>query len=196
MYSSLPNKNIERNSGLTNQFRDLGCGTYHDACDHVWRLAYGRTSTSSDWTLVLTENVGTCSTKHALLKALADEIGLEIELKLGIYLMKESNTPGVGTILSASKLESVPEAHCYLSHNGNRVDLTRFGFEAEESISGFLFERTIMPSDIGEIKRQLHKQYILDNFGTIEANRIWHVREECISSLSTWQTHAVGQGVR
>jgi len=185
MYSSLPNKNIERDSDLTNQLRDLGCETYHDACDHVWKLAYGRTSNSSDWTLVLTENVGTCSTKHALLKALADDIGLEIELKLGIYLMKESNTPGVGAILSASSLESVPEAHCYLSHNGNRVDLTRFGFDAEEPISDFLFEQSIIPSDIGETKRQLHKQYISENFGAVEANRIWNVREECINSLST-----------
>jgi hypothetical protein len=185
MYSSLPNKNIKRNSDLTKQFCDLGCNTYHDACDHVWRIEYGRTSISSDWTLVLTENVGTCSTKHALLKALADEIGLEVKLNLGIYLMKESNTPGVGAILSASNFKSVPEAHCYLSHNGSRVDLTRYGLEAEEPISGFLFEQTIEPSDIGDVKRQLHKHFILENFSVIEADRIWQVREKCINSLST-----------
>jgi len=185
MYSSLPNKNIERKSELTIQFCELGCNSYHDACEYVWKLPYGRTSESSNWKLVLTENTGTCSTKHAVLKTLADEMDLNIELKLGIYPMNESNTPGVGSILAASNLESIPEAHCYLSYNGNRVDLTRFGPEAEMPISEFLYERSIDPNDIGKGKRQLHKQHMLDQFGSEVAERIWNIREQCINALST-----------
>jgi len=185
MYSSLPNKKIERKSELTIHFCDLGCNSYHDACEYVWRLPYGRTSESSNWKLVLTENTGTCSTKHAVLKALADEMRLNIELKSGIYTMNESNTPGVGSILAASNLESIPEAHCYLFYSGNRVDLTRFGPEAEMPISEFVYERNIGPNDIGQGKRQLHKQYILDQYGREVVERIWKIREQCINALST-----------
>jgi len=48
---------------------------------------------------VLNERRGPCSTKHALLKALADEQGLPIRLMLGIYEMNARNTPGIGRVL-------------------------------------------------------------------------------------------------
>ena len=185
LYSSLPNKAIDRNSELANQFWDLNCKTFHQACEHVWRIPYGRTSKSSDWNLVLTENIGTCSTKHALLKSLADELGLEIELILGIYPMKESNTPGVGPVLSASKLDCVPEAHCYLSYGGNSVDLTKFGRDPKQPISEFFHEQKIEPIDIGEVKRSIHKQFIAEHYGEKEIETIWAVREKCINAICT-----------
>lgn len=184
-YLSLPNKAIDRGSEIENQFWDLNCKTYHQACEYVWQIPYGRTSESSNWNLVLSENTGTCSTKHALLKSLADELGLEIELTLGIYPMKETNTPGVGSVLSASKLDYVPEAHCYLSYDGNRVDLTKFGTDPEESISEFFYEQKIEPMEIGEIKRSVHKQFIAEHYGKKEVEKIWAVREECINAICT-----------
>ncbi len=170
---------------MSNLFYDFKCESFHDACDYVWRLPYGRTSNGRDWRLVLSENIGTCSTKHALLKVLADELGLGIDLILGIYSMKESNTPGVGSVLSASNMEYVPEAHCYLSYEGKRVDLTRFGAKSEEPISVFFIERKIEPHDIGEVKKLIHKQYISEQFGDEQLSKIWAVREECISAICT-----------
>jgi hypothetical protein len=38
--------------------------------------------------------------------------------------MSEDNTPGVGTMLNAASLTSIPEAHCYLSIEGERFDFT------------------------------------------------------------------------
>ena len=99
--------------------------------------------------------------------------------------MKESNTPGVGPVLSASNMEYVPEAHCYLSYEGKRVDLTRFDSESEEPISDFFFERKIEPNDIEEVKRLIHKQFISGQFGEKEAVKIWAVREECINAICT-----------
>jgi hypothetical protein len=53
----------------------------------------------NDILAVLNERRGPCSTKHALLKALADEQGLPIRLMLGIYEMNARNTPGIGRVL-------------------------------------------------------------------------------------------------
>ena len=184
-YTFLPNKDLDHGSELSNQFRDHGCETYHQACDHVWRIPYGRNSNSSDWSLVLSENVGTCSTKHALLKSLANEIGLEIDLVLGIYPMNESNTPGIGSVLTASSLDYIPEAHCYLSYGGVRIDLTKFSVNPAQHVLEFFTERKLEPTDIGETKRQIHKQFLADQYGENEAERIWNAREECISALCT-----------
>jgi hypothetical protein len=188
MYASLPNKTLDPALELSALFIECKCVTYHDACDYVWKLPYGRTSNSDDWKSVLSESTGTCSTKHALLKALADELRLNIMLMLGIYPMKESNTVGVGRVLSDAKIEYIPEAHCYLSYEDKHVDLTRFGLQAEEPISTFFVEKDIQPNDVGEVKRKFHKQYILEQYGPERADELWAVRERCIGSLSRKQT--------
>jgi len=113
MNLKLPNRALIAYKELSQKIIKIGCESYHDACRYVWKLPYGRTSDSSNWRLVLSENVGTCSTKHVLLSVLARELELEIDLTLGIYPMKESNTPGVGGILLLENMEYIPEAHCY-----------------------------------------------------------------------------------
>jgi hypothetical protein len=53
--------------------------------------------------IVLAEQRGTCSTKHALLRRLAIEQGLDIALVLGIYEMTERNTPGDWASFAAAR---------------------------------------------------------------------------------------------
>ena len=62
---------------------------------------------------VLTEGCGTCSSKHALLAGLAAAQRLPVALMLGIYLMNERNTPGIGPVLARYGLAEIPEAHCF-----------------------------------------------------------------------------------
>ncbi len=93
-------------------FRSRGCKTFREAAELVRTLPYARTTNPLDYELVLVERRGTCSTKHALLAALAREESITIKLMLGIYEMMESNTPGVGPVLLSKSLSSIPEAHC------------------------------------------------------------------------------------
>jgi|APSaa5957512622_1039677.scaffolds.fasta_scaffold10768_5 hypothetical protein len=183
MYQKLPNATLLKSGHLSRQFRKIGIFTFHDACDFVWKLPYGRTSDKSNWLLVLSERTGTCSTKHALLKALANELSLNINLVLGIYPMKESNTPGVGTVLEKYGLEYIPEAHCYLEYKGKRVDLTRHGIRCDEEITEFFIEKNIDPDDIGEKKQGIHKNYIKKQYGIDKFKKIWAIREQCIGAL-------------
>ncbi len=87
--------------------------------------ALSRNTCPDDPLIVLTEQRGTCSTKHALLRRLAIEQNLDVALVLGIYEMAEQNTPGVGDILRKYELVLLPEAHCYLRMARRRIDVTR-----------------------------------------------------------------------
>jgi len=185
MYQALPDTDLLEDGDLSNQFRGLGIHTFHDACDFVWKLPYGRTSDRADWKLVLPEKTGSCSTKHALLKALADELSLDVNLIMGIYAMKEANTPGVGQVLSKYNIEYIPEAHCYLEYQGRRIDLTRYGFDSDEQITEFFVEKKISPIDIGEVKQNFHKDYLWQQYVQEGFETIWSIREQCIAALST-----------
>ncbi len=143
------------------------------------------TSDGKNWKLVLVEKTGTCSTKHALLRALAIELNLDINLILGIYYMTESNTPGVGKVLAQTKYSYIPEAHCYLKYNDMRIDLTRFGINANEPILYFYNEITIEPDDIGTKKLNFHQSFIKKEFGYNSFEEVWKLRELCIAAIST-----------
>ncbi len=179
----LPGFRLERTGRLGSRFRALGVGDFRLAAGYVRDLPYGRNSDRSDWGLVLAENRGTCSTKHALLAALAREHGASVELRLGVYLMDGTNTPGVAGVLEASGLAGLPEAHCYLAYRGERVDVT--GVEANTA-KEFLYEESIEPDQIGAYKLDLHRRF-LRTWATerrLDPERVWRVREECIGALS------------
>ena len=97
IYDALPNADVSASGELSRQCLQLGMATFHNVCDFGWKLPYGRTSDKANWHLILSEKMETCSTKHALLKALADELSLDVNLVLGIYAMKASQYTGSWT---------------------------------------------------------------------------------------------------
>jgi hypothetical protein len=103
---------------------------------------------------------------------------------LGIYEMDEGNTPGIGTVLERHGLRCVPEAHCYLEHEGARVDLTREGGGAEQ-IDDLLYEEEIEPRQIGDYKVRAHRGFVRRWAAGrgLDPERAWRVREECIAAL-------------
>jgi hypothetical protein len=114
---------------VTTAFLGVAKTDLRTAAQYVCALPYGRNSDPTDPVIVLAEQRGTCSTKHALLRRLAIEQGLDIALVLGIYEMTERNTPGVGPVLRRHGLSSLLEAHCYLRTGGKRIDVTRVSSE-------------------------------------------------------------------
>jgi Transglutaminase-like superfamily len=181
----LPSFALDFGRPLGRRFAALGLGGYREAAAHVRRLPYGRNSDRSDWRLVLEEGRGTCSTKHALLAELARENGRPVALVLGVYEMDGENTPGVGAVLEKHGLPSVPEAHCYLAHEGARVDVTREA-EAAEPIAGFLHEEEIGPGQIGAYKVEAHRGFVRRwaKERGLDPERVWRAREECIAALA------------
>ncbi|HLX38112.1 MAG TPA: hypothetical protein VKR29_09935 [Candidatus Binataceae bacterium] len=173
---------------MSAEFRALGIEDYRAAARFVHQLPYGRNADRANFHLVLPERRGTCSTKHALLAALADEQRMPIHLTLGVYEMSESNTPGVGAVLDRYGMAFVPEAHCYLTFEGVRIDVTREVASPKEAIARFLHEETIAPAQIGAYKVAMHQRWICEWTAREMPSRgwesIWKIREECIAAIS------------
>ncbi|RPI78820.1 MAG: hypothetical protein EHM45_05140 [Desulfobacteraceae bacterium] len=180
----LPNKKIENKGIISSEFVKLSLTDFLSACQYVQELPYGRTSKPKDFLLVLKEQHGTCSSKHALLAALAEELGLPLSLTLGIYRMTAANTPGVGPILAKHRMEFIPEAHCYLTYQNERFDFTKKLKPGQEPITEFLTEEIIIPVQIGAYKTEFHKAFLRDYYGPERLDEIWAIREECIKTLS------------
>lgn len=166
-----------------------GITTWQEAITHIRKLPYGRNSNRKDVSLVIFERKGTCSSKHAVLKIIAEENKIEgVKLILGIYKMTEENTPGIGDYISKSSLNYIPEAHCYLQVDGERKDYTSLSSSISRISQDILSETEIAPSQVSAWKVDFHKQFIRDwriSEGiTAGFDEIWKVREQCISSLS------------
>ena len=191
----LPDAPLDAAGPDSEAFLRVGCGSYRSAARYLHELPYGRNADRSDFRLVLAERRGTCSTKHALLAAVALEQELPVSLTIGIYDMAEANTPGVGSVLSARGLESIPEAHCYLRYADRRVDITRSGVSPRAPIDRFHQEWAIEPAQIGAHKIALHQQYLRGWLRERPALRfsfeeIWRIREACIAALGAAESDA------
>jgi len=190
-WDALPSVSLQPAGPLAATLMARGITDFRDAGRYLQELPYGRTADRVDFRAVLSEGRGTCSTKHALLAALAQELELGVSLTLGIYEMHERNTPGVGSTLARYGLASIPEAHCYLTYEGSRIDITRSGTHPTEPITRFLHEEAIVPEQIGDYKVMVHQRCIRDwvskhaeAVGGRSFEEVWHIREACIAALA------------
>lgn len=167
-----------------------GIVTWEQAIHYIRQIPYGRNANRTQFDLVLTENKGTCSSKHALLKQLADENQIVgVKLIMAMYKMNENNTPGIGQHITDNHMAYIPEAHCYLKLNGQRIDLTSPASDIQQIRKDILEEKEILPSQVGQDKVDYHKEYIRNWLVRQNLNltfeEVWSIRENCIASLSS-----------
>ncbi|MDR6227209.1 transglutaminase domain-containing protein [Desmospora profundinema] len=174
---------------VSDRFLQLGIVDFQYAAKYVQQLPYGRTSHHPDYMEVLTEKKGTCSTKHAILAVLAEELKLPVAFVIGIYRMSERNTPGVGAVLEKVDPSYIPEAHCYLKIEGRRYDFTREADSFESPFESLLYEEEIKPDQLGDYKVSLHRDFIHRWAKTegleMDLESLWEMREACIQALSS-----------
>lgn len=183
----LPNAPISKCGTVSHEFIKTGISTLWEAIAYVKQLPYGRNADRSQYLQVLTEQQGTCSTKHALIAALADELSLPLSLNLGIFYLTASNYPELAAILSDYQLPAIPEAHCFLNYKQHSLDLT-FPEHSDYSIETQLEQIiSITPEQIGSFKLEYHHSFInnwLANKPHLTFDIMWQAREQCISHLS------------
>ena len=181
-------RRIASKGKVSKEFLNIDISTLKDAIEFVRHLPYGRNE-SRDFSLVLKEKRGTCSSKHALLKCLADEQDwADIHLHLIIYGMSQSNTPGIGDSLSKYDLAYIPEAHCVISVGGDYLDVTTSASSSESWESNILHDQKIEANDVVENKIQWHRSHLQKWLSTnqilLSLDELWAIREECIHALS------------
>jgi hypothetical protein len=165
-----------------------GVDTWHHLVELVSSLPYGRNENRYDLSLVLTEQKGTCSSKHAFLREIAIENNQEnIKLILGLYKMDNQNTPRIGDELVKNSIDFIPEAHCYLKIGDERVDITTESSSFTKIEKSLIKEIEIQPNQVSEFKVNYHKNYLKDwiseNNISYNFNELWAIREKCIKNI-------------
>lgn len=159
---------------LHNRLLSKGIQTYHQFIDWVWHLPYHRTSDPDNLSLVILEEKGTCSSKHALLALVAHEHGyLSIQLQLGFFEINILNLHFI-------------EAHCYLKYQDHLLDVTTSKPLIKLDIENPLYVATIFPWQAGFIKIIKHQIYLKEWCSKKGKNyeTIWKKREHFIQRLS------------
>ena len=162
---------------------------FKELIDKVKNLPYGRNTNRYDFSLVLSENKGTCSSKHAFLKDFADKNKIEnVKLYIGIFKMNEVNTPKLGDLLTKNNINYIPEAHCYLKINQIPVDATTSDSFYDKIKQDIMEEIEILTNQVSDFKVEYHKaflkKWIKETYQNNTFEEIWRIREECISKLS------------
>ena len=142
----LPNTHIGGDGIVSGEFLRIGIDEFINACRYVHKLPYGYNSDRDDLLILFKEGMGTCSTKHAVIATLAEELKLPVVRNVGIYAMTEDIVTGAGKILEEFALPYIPMIHCFLSYAGYSVDLTEGNRNGKNRpIDHFLFTETVPP---------------------------------------------------
>lgn len=181
--------NLKSKDKLTELAKSNGIESWNKLTEFIKNLPYGRNKNRTDLGLVLSEKKGTCSSKHALLKSIADLNNVpNIDLVIGIYKMNELNTPKIGTELTKNSIEFIPEAHCYLKIKGKRTDLTTRKSEFQKIENDIIQEKKIEPEQVADFKVFYHKEFLKNwlkqTNSEFEFDEIWKIREKCIENLT------------
>jgi hypothetical protein len=184
-HSVFPDKPIEDAGPVSRTFLDCGITRFHPACRYVHELPYGYNSDRDDLMILFRENMGSCTTKHAVVATLAAELDLVIEKCIGIYAMTEDLVTGTNQILEKYLLPYVPMVHCFLVYGNHRVDLSEGNQNGKNGpIDQFLHtekvEAAIPAKDEYLLYRNAVKDHVLPRkeLAGVEMKTILKAREE------------------
>jgi hypothetical protein len=187
----LPDFKITSNGKISREFVNSNLTTFKESIAYIHALPYGRNSNKYDLTTVFSDQCGTCSTKHAVLKQLADENGFEgLHLVIGIFKMDEVFSGAIKDTLGKHKLKYIPEAHNYLKYKGKVFDFTKLGVDSGGPGDRIIEEIEIIPEQITDYKVAYHKKFLtewLKNNPQIPytLDELWNIKEQCIKDLAT-----------
>ncbi|SHI32643.1 hypothetical protein [Aquimarina spongiae] len=174
---------------LTQPILSKGIKDWSGLLEYVRHIPYGRNANRTDVSLVIKEHQGTCSSKHALLKTVADLNSIPATLIMGIYKMNVNNTPKIGNVLEEHDLDYIPEAHCYLRIGDQTIDVTSASSSFDRIQDAVLEEQAIIPEQVGAYKVDVHKifikEWIVENNISLSFEEVWNLREQCIKNLSS-----------
>ena len=93
-YTVLPNPLIQKKGIISEKFISLRIKNFWEACVYVHDIPYGYNSTTDDILILFKEGYGSCTTKHAVIATLAEELNIPVHKMIGIYAMNEDIVTG------------------------------------------------------------------------------------------------------
>lgn len=162
---------------------DRGIISLQSLLEWVGQLPFKRNSQQGDYRLVFTEECGTCSTKHALVKQVAIENDWKDVLLLsGLYQMNGKTNPKIAKYLENHKVEYFPELYFFLKIDGKIFDLCNADFVQETFKNTLTNLEIINPSQIGAYITNKHKELFLNWClnEQVSFDIYWAYREHCM----------------
>lgn len=189
-YDKLPDVEIKPVGKLSKKFLELGIKSFREACKYVHNSEYGYNTNVDDKMIFFKENMGTYTTKHAVIAGLAEEFNIPLHKHVGVYKFTEEISTGTNEILKKYNLPYVPMAHCFLVYNDYRFDLTEGNCNGKNtSIEEFIYTEKVDPfisrKDEYLLYKKALKEYILSSkeIEGIAERSILKAREESIILL-------------
>lgn len=186
---NLPNPELIQSCEIADDLLSKGVANLYQAIEYTHLLPYCRISDSTNYHLVLKEQRGTCTPKHALIAELASSFHIPLHLKAGIIIMNADNAPKIVPVLKKYQLNEIIEAHTYLEYEHHHLDITFPEKTNFKMTFPLLKERNLTLQDLGEIKMAWHKEamkeFLLTQHLPYDLDQIWEIREQCIQALST-----------
>jgi hypothetical protein len=185
-----PDKQLADAGPVSKTFLDRGITNLQQACRYVHELPYGYNSNRDELMILFKEKMGTCTTKHAVIATLAQELALPIRKHVGIYAMTEDLVTGTDKLLAEYDLPYIPMLHCFLMYDRFRVDLTEGNRNGKNrSIEEFLYEERVEPNISAKNEYLLYRKALQDvilkrpELQGVDLKRILHAREEGLKLL-------------
>ncbi len=184
---NLPDQGLDNRTMISTKFIEKNVHTFHEAINWVQKFPYKRNKDRGDFLSIFEQESGACSTKHALIAALASEMNIKLNLILGYFFLSIESMPAIRPIMEKYQLCKIPEVHTYLRYESYTLDIT-FPDQVDYSFAANIEkEIIIMPEQIGEFKVNSHHNFILD-FISRESpellfSTVWAAREEWIRYL-------------
>ncbi len=166
LYENLPDKEIKPVGELSKKFLELGIKTFREACDYVHNIEYGYNTNYDDKMVFFKEKKGTCTSKHAVIAGLAEELNIPLYKHVGVYKFTEEISTGTNEILKKYNLPFVPMVHCFLVYKNFYFDLTEGNCDGKNTtIDEFIYEEKVDPfisrKDEYLLFKKVLKEYIL-----------------------------------
>ncbi|MFX1390920.1 MAG: hypothetical protein ACFE9Z_12720 [Promethearchaeota archaeon] len=190
LVNKLPDFLIKPIGEISKKFLNLGIKSFKEACDYIHKVEYGYNSTYEERMILFKENKGTCTTKHAVIAGLAEELDIPIYKHVGVYKFTEATSNGTNTILRKYKIPYIPMVHCFLVYKDLKFDLTEGNCNGKNtSIDDFIYEEKVdaFISRKNEylILKKVLKEFILPSkeMEGIKERTLLKAREEAINLL-------------
>ena len=123
-YDKLPDAELRPVGVLSRKFLELGLSSFKETCEFVHNADYGYNTDYDDKMIFFKEKMGTCTTKHAVIAGLAEELGIPLYKNVGVYKLTEQISNGVSKIMEKYNIPYIPMVHCFLVYKNYRFDLT------------------------------------------------------------------------
>ncbi|MHA2037439.1 MAG: hypothetical protein ACW98X_13470 [Promethearchaeota archaeon] len=160
-YDKIPDAEIKPVGELSRKFLDLGINSFKQACEYVHNEEYGHNSNYDDKLIFFKEKKGTCTSKHAVIAKLAEELNIPLFKHVGVYKFSEEISTGANEILEKYSIPYVPMVHCFLVYKDFRFDLTEKNCNGKKNNpSIFLHEEKVLPFISGKDEYFLLKKVL------------------------------------